>query len=564
MADPVEQSPLRQRVDQRLLSLETRRLSWWNHWRELAEYIFPRRYKWLIAANELNRGTPLNGRIIDNTGTVAARILSAGMMAGITSPARPWFKLRIEGVDQDESNPINIWLAECERRMQRVMQESNFYNSMAVLFADLAVFGTGTMLIYEDYDDVIRCYNPCAGEYYLENGPRLAVNVFYRKFTYTVSQIVERWGLENCSDTVKTLYSQANNVGLQTEIIIGHALEPNEPAYPEVPASFKYRECYWEWGTIQNQKTSGGPNFLECKGFHEIPGIFPRWDIVGNDAYGRGPAMDALGDIKQLQQETRRKAQALDKLVNPPLLADVQLKNQPMSLLPGGVNYVSGLNKTEGMRPIYQVMPPIREIMEDILQVQRRIQNTFYNDLFMMFQQMQAEPRSAAAVDARREEKLVMLGPVLERFENEGLDPAIDRIFNIMVRSNLLPPPPPEIQKAPIQVVYVSMLAEAQRAVATAGIERTFAFAGNLAAVAPDIMDNLDADEAIKIYGDQMQIDPRILRNEERIAQIRQQRLQQQQQIQQMEVTSAAVQGAKTLSDTEVGGGRNALEAMLQ
>src|SRR6185436_17108400 len=147
-----------------------------------------------------------------------------------------------------------------------------------------------------------------------------------------------------------------------------------------VAQTFPFREAYWEVGSPQDQ-------MLRSRGFRDWPVMAPRWDVQGNDPYGRSPGMDALGDIKQLQQETIRKAQAIDKMVNPPMLADVSMKNQPASLLPGGVTYVPGLDKTSGMRPTYQVNPPLREMMEDIGQVQLRIKNTFYNDLFMMFQQ---------------------------------------------------------------------------------------------------------------------------------------------------------------------------------
>jgi hypothetical protein len=213
------------------------------------------------------------------------------------------------------------------------------------------------------------------------------------------------------------------------------------------------------------------------------------------------PAMVALGDIKQLQQETKRKAQAIDKMVNPPLMADVQLKNQPASVLPGGVTYINNLANNPGMKPIYTVMPPVQELMQDIKEIQERIKVIFFNDLFMMFQNLQAEPRSAAAVDARREEKLVMLGPVLERFENEALDPAIERIFGIMLRGGLLPPPPPELHGTFVKVQYVSMLAEAQRATGTAAIERVLATAGNLAGVDPTAMDVVDVRECLQEYG---------------------------------------------------------------
>ena len=96
--------------------------------------------------------------------------------------------------------------------------------------------------------------------------------------------------------------------------------------------------------------SSGTPGFLRKRGFYEAPHIAVRWDLVSNDAYGRSPGMDALPDIKQLQQEVRRKAQAIDKSVNPPMVADIQLKNQPASLLPGGTTYIAGMMADEQRR----------------------------------------------------------------------------------------------------------------------------------------------------------------------------------------------------------------------
>jgi len=100
-----------------------------------------------------------------------------------------------------------------------------------------------------------------------------------------------------------------------------------------------------------------------------------RWDLVSNDAYGRSPGMDALPDIKQLQQETRRKAQAIDKMVNPPFVADVQLKNQPASLLPGGITYVSGYSASgkPGFSSVYDTKFPVGEITEDLNEVRERL-----------------------------------------------------------------------------------------------------------------------------------------------------------------------------------------------
>ena len=150
---------LRRHCEERLLGLRNNRYSWWVHARDLADYYLPRRYKWLITPNQQFRGSPLNQHILDSTGTLAARNLASGMMSGISSPTRPWFKLKIGHIDSTQTSPVSLWLGECERLMGLVLGQSNFYNSVAVLYFDLVVFGTAVMLIYEDFDNVICCYN---------------------------------------------------------------------------------------------------------------------------------------------------------------------------------------------------------------------------------------------------------------------------------------------------------------------------------------------------------------------------------------------------------------------
>ena len=553
---------LRQHCESALEGLRIDRYSWWLHWLEIANVILPRRYTWLVTPNQYNRGSPINGAILDSTATQAARNMAAGMMSGLVSPTRPWFKLEVEGFDRNTTNPVSLWLADTEKRMMKVFQRSNFYNAMGILFMDLGVFGTAPMYIYDDPATVIRCYNPCAGEYYVANSDRLAINVIYREFVQTVRQLVQWFGLENVSEGVKKLYA-TGGAGLSKEIKVAHAVEPNTPT-SGVPEAFPWREVYWEVGSAAYNKTTETELVLQKNGYFEFPAICPRWDISGNDSYGRSPAMDALPDTRQLQQETKRKAQAIDKMVNPPLLADVELKNQPISMLPGGVTYVARMgNERVGMRPVYQVNPQLGEMMQDIAEIQTRIKSIFFNDLFLMISQLDTV-RSATEIDARKEEKLIMLGPVLERFFNEGLDPTVNRTFNIMWRRQLLSPPPKELQGATVEIQYVSTLAEAQRAVKASGIERTLAVAGNLAGIDPEVMDKIDIDRTVERYGSFMGMDPDLIRSDEEVAKIREARQKQKNAETAAAGAMAAVDGAKTLSDTKLGGGQSALDAMLQ
>lgn len=533
------------------------RSSWMMHWLDLANFILPRRYRWLISANAASRGSPINSNIIDSTGTLAARTLASGMMAGITSPTRPWFKLKIEGYEDD--NEVAAWLAECQKRLMAAFQASNFYSAMATMYFDLVVFGSACVIIYEDFDDIIHCFNPCLGEFYFELDDKFEVTCVMREMTMTQYQMILMFGENNVSEEVKRASpgpGKDGGAGSQ-EKTIGHIIERNK-GFGVVSNNFKWREAYWE---------IGGPNnkLLRAKGFHDWPCMTPRWDVQSNDPYGRSPGMDALGDVKQLQQENRRKAQAIDKMVNPPLVADVQLKNQPMSLLPGGVTYVNGLvSGREGAKPLYTLMPPIAEMMQDIREVQQRIKITFHNDLFTGITDLQTV-RTATEIDARREEKLVLLGPVLERILDEGLGNAIDRTWGIMWRGRLLPIPPQSVQGLPthIQVDYVSMLAMAQRGLATASIEKLWAFAGNIAAVRPAILDGLDEDASLEEYAEALGAPPRTLRSEETIKEIRDRATQEKAMAEAAAVGQVATEGAKTLSETEVGGGINALQLAL-
>jgi len=558
--DPTQQQliALRQHVDNMLGGLRTERYSWWTHWRELADYLLPRRYKWLITPNQGNRGSPINQRIIDSTGTIAARVLAAGLLSGMTSPTSIWFRMMIDDADLAEYWSVKAWLDEVARRMRSVLAESNFYNTLATMYGDLGIFGTAPMLIYEDFENVINCFNTCAGEYYLANGARGNVDTFYREFVQTTMQVVEQFGMENCSPTVQQAV-KTGGAGRSREIIVCHAIEPNDRYVDGLPGlgGMMYREVYWEYGSTKER-------ILRVRGYHEVPFVAPRWDVVGNDAYGRSPGMDALGDVKQLQVEQKRKAQAIDKMVNPPLIADVALKNEPASVLPGGVTYVPQVANGVGFKPAYEVKPDLQHMVADIQEVQQRIKVTFFNDLFQMWAQMEGvQPRNELEIMERKGEKLIQIGSVIERFGVEALDPALTRVYNCMLRAGLIPTPPAELRGQHVKVEYVSMLAQAQKATMTTGIEQFASFVGRVGAAVPEAMDNADWDEMVQQYADYLGVSPKAVRPFADVLKIRAARAEQKQAEMMAQATASTIGAGKVLSETDVGGGQNALQMML-
>jgi hypothetical protein len=542
------------RLNQNITSMDEERRPWAELCKRVAKNVLPRRYLWLEGDNTAARSLTLyNPYIYDGTPTAAVRTLAAGMMNGITSPARPWFRLRAPSLPE-ESHAVRLFLDEANKRMMQVMAETNFYNAMAVIFLDLPLFGTAAMLIYEDDDDVFRCYNLAAGEYYLQQDNRKLVSRIGRKFRWRVEQIVDEFGHENCSDAVQRAYDQPNKSGRDKKFDVYHIIEPANQEAPRVADIMTHREIYWEKG-----KTDG--KALRVRGFREWPGVTPRWETLGNDSYGTGPTMDSLADIEALQHMTKRLEQGIDKLVSPPMLATMDMANRPTALLPNGITFVRNLQEG-GARPAYQVNLPIAELAALIQQTQERIRIYHHNDLFRMISQLETV-RSATEIDARREEKLIQLGPVLERVENEALDAALTRIFSIMLRRGMFPPVPQELQDADIEIQYVSILSDAQRAVGAIPIERFAAFLGNIGGIRPEVLEVPDWIETAFEYAERLGVPVKTLQDRAKV-QEQMEKLKQAQEMQMAaQVAPPMADAARNLSETEVGGGANALQQIL-
>jgi hypothetical protein len=536
--------------ERRLATLKQERSSWMSHWQDLAQYVLPRAGRWLSSAN--NRGDRINDKIYNNTPTFALRTLVSGMMAGITSPARPWFRLAAPDPELMEVAGVRWWLHDVERRMRVTFNRSNTYNALSAVYEELGLFGTASMVVEADPHDLLRCYPLTAGEYMLGTSGRGTVDTVYRELRMTTGQLADRFEEENCSTTVKQ-HLRRGEVDVWIDVI--HAIEPNRKReYDKSDRKNKaWRSVYFEAGNDPDK-------LLSDSGYDDFPAMCPRWYVSGTDVYGRSPGMDVLGDVKALMILERRMAQGVDKTTNPPMVGPASLKNAVVNLLPGGVTYVDGQTR-DVFRPAYQVSLPLGELDTLIQRHEQRIQRGLYADLFLMISQ-EEDVRTATEIRVRQEEKLLVLGPMLERLQVELLNPLIDRTFKLMLQAGQIPEAPPELQGADLKVEYISLLAQSQQAIATGAIERFAGFIGNLAAVNPEVLDKFDMDQSADEYGEALGVPPRIVRSDEAVAELRQGRAQKQQAMEQGQAAMTAAQGAQVLSQTDTRSD-NALTRML-
>lgn len=543
---------LRDYLDRLRTSLDTDFEAYRSRWMTIQEFISPRRGYFL----RKNRSKPPTfTSIIDNTATLALRTLRSGMMAGVTSPARPWFKLGLPDTDLENRPAVKEWLEQVRDILLESFSNSNAYNVLHQMYGELGGYGTASMMPLFDFQDVIRGYPMPIGSYRLAQSHRGAVDILIREIPMTVHQMAGEFGVDNLSRAARKQYDAGN---YSSKFTVWHNVCPNDRRdLTKGDAKNKaYMSVYFD--EAQDDKNQ----FLRMSGFDSFVPLTPRWEVPADEVFGSGPGDEALGDVKQLQVQQKRKAQAIDKQVSPPLQAPSSMQDGVIDSVPGGVSYFDETRNSQGIRSLYDVQLRVDHLQADIQETQYRIKRAFFEDLFRMLADSDRRQITAREVEEQHEEKLLMLGPVLERLNDELLDPFIDRAYQIHQEKGLLPPPPKELDRVPLRVEYISLLAQAQKAVGTGSIERTFAFTGNMVAVYPESRHKLDANEAIERYADMMGVPSEIVRSNDEAAKLAEQERQAAAMQNAMAMANSGAQSAKVLSETDRGDGQSVLASL--
>lgn len=522
--------------------LEDDSVTWLSAWKDIKTFIAPNRGYFELNPND--GALTDNKKLIDNEAQKSLRILSAGMVSGLTSPSRPWFKLALEDKDLNELTEVKIWLEEVRSRMLAIFAKSNIYEILAGLYSEVAGFGHGASAVLEDFESVIRGKSYTCGEYHLGLDSRGRVNSFARQFSYTIGQLVEEFGIENVKEETKASYERSD-VSVRVNVFNIVMPNPDSDENKEDDKNMPYSSFYWE---------EKAEKVLAQRGFRTFPIVAPRWEVIkSDDTYSRScPGLEALGDSKMLQSLQRADLLARAKVNNPPIVVGSNVKHT--NTLPGGVTRANEVSPgKESVRNMYSINPDHTATADKIYVTKQQIKECFFTDLFLLLSQNQRGDRTAREVIELHEEKLLMLGPILTKLQNELHIPLIDRTFDIMVEVGMVPEPPEVIEGMALKVEFISTLAQAQKMIGITSIEQTLNFVGTIAGASPEAVDKVDFDEAIDQYADMTGIHPSIIRDKDSVKKLRNDRAKVQQARDQAESMGNMAQGAKTLSETKMG-----------
>jgi len=507
-------------------------------YRQIADIFRPRRGYYLRDGDDKHHGRRVDQYVVNSTTLRVSNNAQSGLQAGVTSPSRPWKKLGPPEKELIEIPGAREFYDELDQRVDFVLGRSNFYRSTQTSYADFVDMGPAALQIDEHPESVIRCQVHPVGSWVGTTDPEGRVDVFYRDYRPTGYELRKKFGDEAL--TTELVDQIKRNPYKRRDLM--NAIEPN-PFYrgrnqPAIGiAAFPYVSVWWVKGFESK--------FVKMHGYHEFPVMVYRFTkSENNDAYGFGAGDKALGDGKQLQHMERKKLRAIDKGVEPALQAPTSLQQVGVSMVPNKITYHDGPGKVESL---YALDLDLGAVREDIAQVERRLSQAFFEDLFLMITQDVERQTTAREIQERHEEKLVMLGPVLESLNEEFLDPGIKRVLGIMRRAQLWPEAPPELANTEIKVEYISILAQAQRAVRTVSIEQGVNFASAFAQSTGkvEILDRLNPDGTWDEYSTGIGFPAKASFSAREAEGARQQRAEQAAQDQQLERAAAAASAGK-------------------
>ena len=503
-------------IRKRLDKLEADRGTWESHWQEILDYVMPRKAEITFLRS---RGEKRTEVLFDSTAITANNLLAASLQGTLTSPSLPWFSLKLRDDDANKIRDIQIWLEDTARRMYAVFNESNFNTEVHEMYLDLCSVGTSAIFVEEANEGFLQGglhFNTLhIAEYFIQENSTGRVDTLYRKYKMTARQAVQEFGEDNVGTKIK----EALKAKPDTQFNFIHAVEPTadyERATGKAKTKLPFHSCHVCFEDKMVVRTGG---------YNEFPYLVPRWSKATGEIFGRSPSYNALPDIKTLNKAVEIGLKAWAKAIDPPLLVTDDGVIGRVRMTPAGITVV---RSDTAIKPL-QIGSnwQITDLKEN--QLRTAIRQAYYSDQL----QLQEGPQmTATEVQVRYELMQRLLGPTLGRFQTEFLNPLIERVFGIMMRADALMPRPEAMSGMNMDIEYVGPLARSQRMEEAVAVERLYQLAMQVVQVDPTVMDVINHEQAIRMRATLLGVPKTVLRGEDEVAEIREQRAAAQQQAQ--------------------------------
>ena len=533
-------------------SLESSRHNWESMWQDIGELTIPARADF---NTQRAKGENRRNRIFESTPVRSLTRFASGLHNMLVPSTIPWFIITTQNRQAAKDRDISLYLEELQRYVQDAFNtpSNNFHPAIHEYMQDMGAFGTAVMMVVD---------RPGEGPYYMTiplYDCYLAINdlgrvdTLYRLYEHTAKELLDAYGPEALPESVINALEK-NNAFKRFECV--NVIKPSKHLNVPVPINMPYVSIFW---------LKGENKILSIKGFMEQPFICSRWDRNSMETYGRGPGMEALADIKMLNEMEKTFLKALQKAVDPPLMVPDDGFISPIRTTPGGINYFrAGMTKDDRIVP----MPTPQRVdyaEAKMAKVRQSIQQSFYLDMLELpgptAEDGDVMRFTATEIAARQRDRLSILGPIVARQEIEMLGPMIERTISVLGRGGFLPPPPPALMQNNMKLEYQNPVSVAMRSGELSSVSQLMQFMVPFAQIDPSIIRRFNTGKLAELGAEILRVPPSVLKSEEeiRMEMMQEQEMAQQQQALQQQI--ALAQTEESLSKAQAN--RASAEAAL-
>ena len=277
---------------------------------------------------------------------------------------------------------------------------------------------------------------------------------------------------------------------------------------------------------------------MQTGGYEEFPFSVPRWEQGSCEKWGRGRGLAMLSFIKELQQMRKDYMEACNRWNHSPYEVIKNNIEGEVNLKPDGRTDVY---ERDSVRPVSPQLNGNIPITVEALEEQRKIiKEGFYMDVFSQFGDLKGDRRTTIEIELKYKESMRQLISPVSRIENEGFTPELTRVINILIRKGKISPPPPELRGQNYGIEYMGELAMAMRDLQARGFERGMTMVTNMAAVFPEVRDEINLGRAMPDILVNYGMKSEHLNTEDEKAELKQKRAQEEAQMKMAAATQVA------------------------
>ena len=442
---------------------------------EIAKYLLPAAQD-IVTTIPTAQGQIRTVNIYTAVPALAASRMAAGVYAYLMPVGQHWFVVKASEDEQNEMTDIKRWLSDFSVRVHQSLWDSNYQREMYSCIQNLCIFGTACLSVM--WDNGLVFENHHLRDIAFEVNNRGAIDTVFRTKWMTARQAEQQFGQTPMGKSIDQERMVNPYSAKQFEFV--HSVYPNDRHDRFKIGSFPFVSI---WMNKSDKK------IVKVGGFYEQPYIVVRFTTVPGEIFGRSPSHFLLPEIKMYDKMRRVFIESSERAHNPPWwMTSESVIGQPITS-PGAVIY--GTPMSEPPKPL--VTGVNSALNADMLAQQAEIiERGFFNDLFDVLAHYRN--MTATEVEARMEEKMVLLSPAINGQKGELTDPVIERAGKLLIRHSVIQPKPEGLKT---EIIYTGRLAMAMSTMQSNALGSVMAKWTPYLEVHP-VFDNVDMDRAFK------------------------------------------------------------------